>query len=471
MIKKSFLYLYILITSCCICFTSTIYAKSIMGYVSPSKDNLKPVKNKVKIPDIREKFAILISCDEFQAEQLPANPQILNYVKDLAHKLKTLNKNSFNQQTLKLISGNNATAKLINQEFTMGMLGSKALPDDFVFIYIAGLANLTNNDLYLYTFDSLYNHYDREDNKSLLSLKELLLKFKTKSSSKYIVLALDVYNHNAQELKPIMESLVNELKITGIIYRPKVLNNQNPNQADNKIAKVSETAKLSPTVKVNDKQINEVAVTEPASKSLTTTISLDNSDNSNQNFDCLANYLNHLFSINSENLTLNDLSQDENILFLTSSPEINKISFNCPTSYKAKNNAINYGFPLTDLYIRRPDIALISHTNNQEDSSNNSEVTDDLKNNNFDIYMTNMKKKIDSCWQPPKTLNSIRLTTGFTVLKDGKIEDVSIIQSSGDKEIDQSALQALQKASPLDKLPSNAPDFIQIRYKFKWDIH
>ncbi len=295
MIKKSFLYLYISTAGLCIYLTSPIYAKSIMGYVSPSKANLKSTKTKVKIPDIREKFAILISCDEFQSEQLPANPQILNYVKDLAHKLESLNKNSFNHQTLKLICGNNAIARLINQEFTTGMLGSKALPDDFVFIYIAGIANLANNDLYLYTFDSLYNNYDREDNKSLLSLKDLLFKFKNKSSSKYIVLALDINNHNPQELKPVIESLVNDLKITGIIYRPKVLNNQSPNQPDNKIAKVSETAKLSPNVKITEKQINEVSVTEPESKNLTTTISLDNSDNSNQNFGCLANYLNHLF--------------------------------------------------------------------------------------------------------------------------------------------------------------------------------
>ena len=84
--------------------------------------------------------------------------------------------------------------------------------------------------------------------------------------------------------------------------------------------------------------------------------------------------------------------------------------------------------------------------------------------------MINSQIWIDSNWQKPKTLNSIKIIAVFNIAKDGKILDPKIVSSSGDADLDNSAIDALNKSSPLPKLPDSIENSIEIRYKFQWDV-
>jgi TonB family protein len=84
--------------------------------------------------------------------------------------------------------------------------------------------------------------------------------------------------------------------------------------------------------------------------------------------------------------------------------------------------------------------------------------------------MAKMKQDIQKKWAPPKGLENRHVTTVFTILRDGTIVNPTIVDSSGDEDIDKAALQALHNASPLDALPLGAPKSVQIKYQFDWRV-
>jgi TonB family protein len=88
----------------------------------------------------------------------------------------------------------------------------------------------------------------------------------------------------------------------------------------------------------------------------------------------------------------------------------------------------------------------------------------------LDAYMAAMKLSIRQKWQPPRGLEEHRLVTTFTIVKDGSIVDPTVIESSGNPLVDQSAMDALKAASPLEPLPKGAPAAMQIRYVFDWHV-
>ncbi len=456
--KKLFLLLYIqfsLFSSACTCVT----------YAKPGLNNMSNNKSQ-SIPIVHNKLALVVGFTEYQDEKLPNMDFIRVYAEDFSHKLTTLNENSFASQNIKTILGYSASWQNLNNECLTGMVGKKALPDDLVLIYLSGLAKLTNDNIYFYCFDSVYDPINNGMNDKLLNIKDLMVKFKNRSGSKYIVLAVDIYNCPYSQIEPILAKLSDDLKITTIIYsHGKASSNNDPLNKQND-PNNGNLAGCKTNVVNNDKNPKS---SPNNSKPDTITINLEANDENNTLYPNLASYLMHLFSTGV--YSFKDLLQDKNLHICTGDNLISEISFNCPITARPKDTKINYGFSLTDIYIKRPDIALISQINSGSKSSDNKDDDDnEVSKDEMDVFMVNMKKKINQTWKIPKSLNSIRVITGFTVLKDGKIVDPSILQSSGDKNIDDSALQALKDASPLDKLPEQAPEFLQIRYTFKWDV-
>ena len=106
--------------------------------------------------------------------------------------------------------------------------------------------------------------------------------------------------------------------------------------------------------------------------------------------------------------------------------------------------------------------------NGQTSDNNNDEQCSET---DLYQYVEKIKKDIKAKWQPVKGFTDRHVTVVFTVRQNGLIEDTKIIESSGSQEVDQSALTALKAASPLSSLPKGAPEFIQIRYVFAWQVH
>jgi TonB family protein len=85
----------------------------------------------------------------------------------------------------------------------------------------------------------------------------------------------------------------------------------------------------------------------------------------------------------------------------------------------------------------------------------------------FQPYLEEMHKQISGKWQPPAVNKDSEVILRFTILKNGHVIDESVLQSSGDKEVDESALTALRKSSPLPPLPlSYTRDRATVNFNF-----
>ena len=77
----------------------------------------------------------------------------------------------------------------------------------------------------------------------------------------------------------------------------------------------------------------------------------------------------------------------------------------------------------------------------------------------FPSYVDAVRNRISSNWLQstvdPTVRWAPRADFSFTVLRDGSVTNVQMLQSSGNRSIDNSALRAIQSSSPMSPLPSN----------------
>lgn len=85
----------------------------------------------------------------------------------------------------------------------------------------------------------------------------------------------------------------------------------------------------------------------------------------------------------------------------------------------------------------------------------------------FQPYLEEMHKQISGKWEPPAVNQDSEVVLKFTILKNGHVINEEVAQSSGNKEVDDSALAALRKASPLPPLPlSFSKNEITVNFNF-----
>ncbi len=77
----------------------------------------------------------------------------------------------------------------------------------------------------------------------------------------------------------------------------------------------------------------------------------------------------------------------------------------------------------------------------------------------FPSYVDAVRNRISSNWLQstvdPTVRWAPRADFSFTVLRDGSVTNVQMLQSSGNRSVDNSALRAIQSSSPMSALPSN----------------
>lgn len=86
-------------------------------------------------------------------------------------------------------------------------------------------------------------------------------------------------------------------------------------------------------------------------------------------------------------------------------------------------------------------------------------------------YAEELKKVIDQNWQPPENLSSEDLKVLFTISRDGKLLKSKLINPSQHKELNNSAIEAIQKSFPYKSLPTSyVPDTLNIEYVFDYNV-
>lgn len=81
-----------------------------------------------------------------------------------------------------------------------------------------------------------------------------------------------------------------------------------------------------------------------------------------------------------------------------------------------------------------------------------------------------MKVEISRHWHPPASKTAWTATAHFKLLKDGTVKALSITSSSGNREWDQSCLDAIRNASGEKLLPENKrllPASVHFTFEYK----
>ena len=117
-------------------------------------------------------------------------------------------------------------------------------------------------------------------------------------------------------------------------------------------------------------------------------------------------------------------------------------------------------------------IKKISYDNNHDENYSkdtvllrNKKLEEDL-NNNFDAnaYISNVENKINSRWGKSEVYYQGRVLIRFKIDEQGNLNDISIVKSSGNQELEDSALHAVQSSSPVAPPPSNFNDYIYLPF-------
>ena len=85
--------------------------------------------------------------------------------------------------------------------------------------------------------------------------------------------------------------------------------------------------------------------------------------------------------------------------------------------------------------------------------------------------MPNIQKEIKKNWNPVKLEKSKKVVLLFKVYKDGSISDIKIYTSSGNEEMDNSAILAVEKSNPLPPLPKECKhESVDILFNFDYNV-
>lgn len=86
-------------------------------------------------------------------------------------------------------------------------------------------------------------------------------------------------------------------------------------------------------------------------------------------------------------------------------------------------------------------------------------------------FMENLQPSIKRKWYPPRRQDSSYILTSFQVQRDGRITDARIVNSSGDTEADQAALDALSRASGDVSLPLAIEAPVDVEFHFDYNLY
>lgn len=86
-------------------------------------------------------------------------------------------------------------------------------------------------------------------------------------------------------------------------------------------------------------------------------------------------------------------------------------------------------------------------------------------------YMNYMQRTLKLHWTPPKLEHDASVVVEFRIKPDGTIFDEKVVETSGNREMDNSALFALRNATPLRKLPADLSKEKEVKINFTFDYN
>lgn len=105
------------------------------------------------------------------------------------------------------------------------------------------------------------------------------------------------------------------------------------------------------------------------------------------------------------------------------------------------------------------------------------EILSDTLGVDFGPYMKRLHYTVQSHWDPlipesamPPVMKKGVVVIQFSITKDGRVEGMKLVSSSGDKALDRAAWGAITDAIPLPNLPPQfTSDYLTIRARFYYN--
>jgi TonB family protein len=88
----------------------------------------------------------------------------------------------------------------------------------------------------------------------------------------------------------------------------------------------------------------------------------------------------------------------------------------------------------------------------------------------YGAYMARLERSIKKSWHPPRGKSDLKSVVLFSVHRSGRISDVRIKKSSGDREFDRGALNTLEAMTTVEPLPQGT-QFEKVDINFTFDYH
>lgn len=99
-----------------------------------------------------------------------------------------------------------------------------------------------------------------------------------------------------------------------------------------------------------------------------------------------------------------------------------------------------------------------------------SSQKEDMKDAGWASYMKKMQHSIKANWNPPSENTNSSTVLQYRVQKDGRITNIKIGKSSGNKRMDEAAIKALNDTSPLEPLPEFfTGKFVDVNFTFNYN--
>jgi TonB family protein len=72
-------------------------------------------------------------------------------------------------------------------------------------------------------------------------------------------------------------------------------------------------------------------------------------------------------------------------------------------------------------------------------------------------YLGQVETRIMAAWRLPPKSNELKVTLRYTLAANGSVSSARVEESSGNRTFDESAVQAVRRASPFPPLPKSFP--------------
>ena len=81
-------------------------------------------------------------------------------------------------------------------------------------------------------------------------------------------------------------------------------------------------------------------------------------------------------------------------------------------------------------------------------------------NDGASVYLDQVERNIMAAWKLPPNATGLKVGIRLRLERSGRVSDVRVEKSSGNKQFDASAVQAVRRASPFPPLPDSAKSLL-----------